>query len=75
MGYIGSMDNQLLSPINDFVFKKIFGENIPVLTDFLQAVLDLPKEDYKVHPEVDGMDPPPTALIAQPASMCHGRKS
>ena len=41
------MENQLLSPINDFVFKKVFGDNIPVLTDFLQAVLDLPKEDYK----------------------------
>ena len=41
------MEKKLLSPINDFVFKKLFGDNIPVLTDFLQAVLDLPKEDYR----------------------------
>ncbi len=39
------MEKKLLSPINDFVFKKLFGDNIPVLTNFLQAVLDLPKED------------------------------
>ena len=39
----------LLSPMNDFVFKKIFGDNdnlLPLL-GFLQAVLDLPPEEYK----------------------------
>ncbi len=35
------MDNTLLSPTNDFVFKKVFGENTAVLSDFLMSVLDL----------------------------------
>jgi predicted transposase/invertase (TIGR01784 family) len=40
------MVKSLLSPINDFVFHKIFGEHIYILTDFLESVLDLPKEEY-----------------------------
>ena len=36
-----------LSPTNDFVFKKVFGNNKTVLEDFLKAVLDLPGEEYK----------------------------
>ena len=36
------MDKPLLSPTNDYVFKRVFGENLPVLADFLQAVLDQP---------------------------------
>jgi predicted transposase/invertase (TIGR01784 family) len=40
------MDKNPLSPKNDFVFRKIFGENTPVLTDFLKAVLDLPDDEY-----------------------------
>jgi predicted transposase/invertase (TIGR01784 family) len=36
-----------LSPKNDFVFKKVFGGNTPVLTDFLKAVLDLPDDEYQ----------------------------
>jgi predicted transposase/invertase (TIGR01784 family) len=35
-----------LSPTNDFVFKKVFGENMTVLADFLKSVLDLPAEEY-----------------------------
>ncbi len=31
-----------LSPVNDNVFKRVFGEHLPVLADFLQAVLDIP---------------------------------
>ena len=46
-----------LSPTNDFVFKKVFGENLTVLEDFLKAVLDLPAEEYKgltvVDPNLD----------------------
>ena len=46
-----------LSPTNDFVFKKVFGENVAVLEDFLRAVLDLPAEEYKgltvVDPNLD----------------------
>jgi predicted transposase/invertase (TIGR01784 family) len=35
-------------PTNDFVFKMIFGDerNTDILVDFLQAVLDLPPEEY-----------------------------
>lgn len=40
------MVKSLLSPINDFVFHKILGEHIDILTDFLESVLDLPKEEY-----------------------------
>jgi predicted transposase/invertase (TIGR01784 family) len=40
------MDQKLLSPKNDFVFKKIFGEHLRVLADFLMAVLDLPADEY-----------------------------
>ena len=40
------MKLQPLSPVNDFVFKKVFGGNPAVLGDFLQAVLDLPAEEY-----------------------------
>ncbi|MDR3176901.1 MAG: Rpn family recombination-promoting nuclease/putative transposase, partial [Desulfovibrio sp.] len=39
------------------MFRKIFGENLNVLKDFLKAVLDLPAEDYKnltvVDPNLD----------------------
>ena len=36
------MKKQLLSLTNDYVFKRVFGENLPVLADLLQAVLDQP---------------------------------
>jgi predicted transposase/invertase (TIGR01784 family) len=40
---------KFFAPTNDFVFKKIFGDerNIDILADFLQAVLDLPPEEYE----------------------------
>lgn len=41
------MDYKPLLPTNDFVFKKVFAENVMVLEDFLKAVLDLPEEEYK----------------------------
>jgi predicted transposase/invertase (TIGR01784 family) len=51
------MERMLLSPTNDFVFKKIFGENLGILKDFLQAVLDLPPGEYRdltvVDPNLD----------------------
>jgi predicted transposase/invertase (TIGR01784 family) len=51
------MELKPLSATNDFVFRKIFGENLNVLKDFLNAVLDLPAEDYKnltvVDPNLD----------------------
>jgi predicted transposase/invertase (TIGR01784 family) len=51
------MELNPLSPTNDFVFKKIFGENLNILKDFLGAVLDLPAEDYQdlmvVDPNLD----------------------
>jgi predicted transposase/invertase (TIGR01784 family) len=49
------MELQPLSPRYDIVFKNIFGEkHIPVLVDFLEAVLDLPAEDYQ---DIRVMDP------------------
>jgi predicted transposase/invertase (TIGR01784 family) len=39
---------KFFTPTNDFVFKMIFGDerNIDILADFLQAVFDLPPEEY-----------------------------
>jgi predicted transposase/invertase (TIGR01784 family) len=46
----------ILPPKSDFVFKQIFGseKNVDILADFLQSVLDLPKEEYK---ELQILDP------------------
>jgi predicted transposase/invertase (TIGR01784 family) len=42
------MERKPLSPRYDVVFKNIFGgKNIGVLADFLQAVLDLPADEYR----------------------------
>ena len=40
---------KLLSVLDDYVFKLIFGDmrNIDILTDFLKAVLDLPENEYE----------------------------
>jgi predicted transposase/invertase (TIGR01784 family) len=40
---------KFFAPTNDFVFKMIFGDerNIDILADFLQAVLDLPPDEYE----------------------------
>jgi predicted transposase/invertase (TIGR01784 family) len=40
---------KFFAPTNDFVFKKIFGDegNIDILADFLQAILDLPPDEYE----------------------------
>jgi hypothetical protein len=45
----------LLSPKSDIVFKLIFGDqrNADVLAAFLQAVLDLPAEEYEKIAVVD----------------------
>jgi predicted transposase/invertase (TIGR01784 family) len=40
------MDKKPLSPVNDFVFKKVFGENLFVLDNFLKSVLDVPDDEY-----------------------------
>lgn len=47
--------NKLLSPRMDFIFKRIFGDprNIDILVSFLQAVLDLPDEEYDTVTIVD----------------------
>jgi predicted transposase/invertase (TIGR01784 family) len=37
----------LLSPLNDFVFKKLLSEDLTFLEYVLKSVLDLPDEDYK----------------------------
>ena len=47
------MELKPLSPTNDFVFKKVFGENLHILRDFLGAVLDLPLDEYKKLTVVD----------------------
>ena len=41
------MGKKTLSPKNDFIFHKIFAKNMTVLSSFLQAVLDLPIEEYQ----------------------------
>jgi predicted transposase/invertase (TIGR01784 family) len=41
------VDKKPLSPTNDLVFKKVFGENLLVLDSFLKAVLDVPAEEYQ----------------------------
>jgi len=42
------MELKPLSPRYDVIFKKIFGkDHIPVLADFLKAVLDLPADEYQ----------------------------
>jgi predicted transposase/invertase (TIGR01784 family) len=40
---------KFFAPTNDFVFKKIFGDerNIDILADFLQAILELPPDEYE----------------------------
>ena len=49
------MEQAPLSPRYDVVFKSIFGEkHIPVLSDFLQSVLDLPVDEYE---DIRLMDP------------------
>ena len=42
------MNKAPLSPINDYVFKRVFGEHLYVLADFLQAVLDLPVTEHDI---------------------------
>jgi predicted transposase/invertase (TIGR01784 family) len=44
---------KLLSPMNDFVFKKVFGENMVILKDLFKAMLTLPAEDYESLTVVD----------------------
>jgi len=41
------MELKPLSATNDFVFRKMFSENIAILKAFLMTVLDLPAEEYK----------------------------
>jgi hypothetical protein len=38
-----------MSPKNDLIFKLIFGDerNLEILTNFLQAALDVPKDEYE----------------------------
>jgi predicted transposase/invertase (TIGR01784 family) len=50
------MDNDILLPRSDLVFKLIFGDarNTDILAGFLQAVLDLPVEEYG---EISIVDP------------------
>jgi predicted transposase/invertase (TIGR01784 family) len=49
------MERPLLSPKSDFIFKLIFGDerNVDILQSFLQAVLDLPPEEYRQITVVD----------------------
>jgi predicted transposase/invertase (TIGR01784 family) len=52
------MDRKPLSPTNDFVFKKVFGENLLILDDFLKSVLDVPAEEYQGLEVLDPALPP-----------------
>ena len=42
------MNKPPLSPINDYVFKRVFGEHLTVLADLLQAVLALPVTEHDI---------------------------
>ncbi|MBQ9452902.1 MAG: Rpn family recombination-promoting nuclease/putative transposase [Desulfovibrio sp.] len=42
------MNKPPLSPINDYVFKRVFGENLTVLSDLLQAVLAMPVTKHDI---------------------------
>ena len=48
------MEDGLLSPRSDLIFKLIFSRNMDILTAFLQAVLDLPEDEYE---QLTIMDP------------------
>ncbi|MDR1306187.1 MAG: Rpn family recombination-promoting nuclease/putative transposase [Treponema sp.] len=39
---------EILSPLNDYVFSLLFGDqrHIKILAAFLKSVLDIPEEDY-----------------------------
>lgn len=41
------MDNKLVSAKLDIVFKKLFAENIDILTEFISDMLDIPIEEIK----------------------------
>ena len=41
-GYVQIMKKKLLSPVNDHVFKRVFGKHLRVLAGFLSAVLEMP---------------------------------
>ena len=41
-GYVYLMKKKLLSPVNDHVFKRVFGKHLRVLAGFLSAVLEMP---------------------------------
>ena len=43
------MENKILSPRSDLIFKRIFGDsrNIDILEDFLKSVLSIPEEEYE----------------------------
>ncbi|MDR1935432.1 MAG: Rpn family recombination-promoting nuclease/putative transposase, partial [Candidatus Accumulibacter sp.] len=57
------MRKPVLSPRNDFVFKRLFGDvrDTSLLTGFLKSALDLPPEDYQevriVDPRLSGKMP------------------
>jgi hypothetical protein len=44
----GSMAQEIVSPLWDFIFSFLFGDqrNINILAGFLKAVLDLPEDEY-----------------------------
>ncbi|MDR1242740.1 MAG: Rpn family recombination-promoting nuclease/putative transposase [Deltaproteobacteria bacterium] len=52
------MNKKPLSPTNDFVFKKVFGENLFVLDSFLKSVLDVPNDEYQGLEVLDPALPP-----------------
>ena len=60
---IMSKNNKLLSKTNDLIFKSIFGDykHKHILSDFLQSILDLPKEEYD---KIELLDPHSKTVIA-----------
>ena len=48
------MKQEIISPLNDYVFKTVLCQNIPALREFLTVVLDLPPEELE---ELTLLDP------------------
>ncbi|MGE0083693.1 MAG: Rpn family recombination-promoting nuclease/putative transposase [Desulfococcaceae bacterium] len=52
----------LLTPKNDYVFKRLFAEHPDILTDLINCVLSLPQENRIVSVEVKNPDIPPDEI-------------
>ncbi|MGE0083690.1 MAG: PD-(D/E)XK nuclease family transposase [Desulfococcaceae bacterium] len=52
----------LLTPKNDYVFKRLFTEDTEILTDLINCVLAFPPENRIVSAEIKNPDIPPDEI-------------